>query len=134
MKTKIGEFLGTPDGTQKCVEPLYPKHLAIMKPDTPSQKINKTIEIITVPKPADPTKNQKNVGIVLDEKLIQEILAKRYETVTITEINNHGDLNRLATRIPDLVFSGVKYFDFSDIMLWLNDYLDLFGSSLHRIE
>lgn len=127
MNTKIGEFLGTPDGAQKCVEPLYPIHLRIKKPDTPYQKIDKTIEIITVPKLADPTKNQKNVGIVLDEELIREILAKHYETVTITEINNHGDLDRLATRNPDLVFSGVKYFDFSYKTLWLNDYLDLFG-------
>ena len=127
MNTKIGEFLGTPDGAQKCVEPLYPKHLPIKKPDTPYQKIDKRIEIITVPKLADPTKNQKNVGIVLDEELIQEILAKHYETVTITEINNNGDLDRLITRNPDLVFSGIKYFDFFDKTLWLNDYLDQFG-------
>lgn len=127
MNTKIGEFLGTPDGAQKCVEPLYPKHLPIKKPDTPYQKIDKRIEIITVPKLADPTKNQKNVGIVLDEELIQEILAKHYETVTITEINNNGDLDRLVTRNPDLVFSGIKYFDFFDKTLWLNDYLDQFG-------
>ena len=33
-------------------------------------KIDKAIEIIIVPKLADITANQKNVGIVLDEKLI----------------------------------------------------------------
>ena len=35
-----------------------------------SNKIDKTIEIVIVPKLADITANQKNVGIVLDEKLI----------------------------------------------------------------
>ena len=38
-------------------------------------KINKTIEIVTVPKLADIKANQKNVGIVLDEKLILNILS-----------------------------------------------------------
>ena len=33
-------------------------------------KTNKTIEIVIVPKLADITANQQNVGIVLDEKLI----------------------------------------------------------------
>ena len=37
-------------------------------------KINKTIEIVIVPKLVDITANQKNVGIVLDEKLILKIL------------------------------------------------------------
>jgi len=49
-------------------------------------KIDKTIEIVIVPKLADITANQKNVGIVLDEKLILKILSKRYRNVSITEI------------------------------------------------
>ena len=36
-------------------------------------KIDKTIEIVIVPKLADIITNQKNVGIVLDEKLILKI-------------------------------------------------------------
>lgn len=123
MNAKIAEFYGA----QKHVEPLYPVYLPLKTADIPSRKIEKTIEIITVPKPADATKNQKNVGIVLDEERIQEILAKHYETVTITEINSHGDLEKLATRNPDLVFSGVKYFEFFGKTLWLNDYLDICG-------
>ena len=71
-------------------------------------KIDKTIEIVIVPKLADMTANQKNVGIVLDEKLILKILSKSYSNVSITEINTENDLKKLALRKPDLVFSGVK--------------------------
>jgi len=88
-------------------------------------KIDKTIEIVIVPKLADITANQKNVGIVLDEKLILNILSKRYSNVSITEINTENDLKKLALRKPDLVFSGVKYFYFDDEIIWLNDYLEL---------
>jgi len=88
-------------------------------------KIDKTIEIIIVPKLADITANQKNVGIVLDEKLILKILSKRYRNDSITEINTENDLKKLALRKPDLVFSGVKYFYFADGIIWLNDYLEL---------
>jgi len=88
-------------------------------------KIDKTIEIVIVPKLADITANQKNVGIVLDEKLILEILSKRYRNVSITEIITENDLKKLALRKPDLVFSGVKYFYFADGIIWLNDYLKL---------
>jgi len=59
-------------------------------------KINKTIEIVIVPKLADITANQKNVGIILDEKLILKILSKRYSNVSITEINTENDLKKLA--------------------------------------
>jgi len=88
-------------------------------------KINKTIEIIIVPKLADITANQQNVGIILDEKFILKILSKRYRKVSITEINTENDLKKLALRKPDLVFSGVKYFYFSGGIIWLNDYLEL---------
>jgi len=88
-------------------------------------KIDKTIEIVIVPKLADITANQKNVGIVLDEKLILEILSKRYRNVSITEIITENDLKKLALRKPDLVFSGVKYFYFANGIIWLNDYLEL---------
>ena len=88
-------------------------------------KINKTIEIVIVPKLADITANQKNVGIVVDEKLILKILSERYKNVSITEIITKNDLKKLALRKPDLVFSGVKYFYFADGIIWLNDYLEL---------
>ena len=92
-------------------------------------KIDKTIEIVIVPKLADITANQKNVGIVLDEKLILKILSKRYRNVSITEINTENDLKKLALRKPDLVFSGVKYFYFDGGIIWLNDYLELYDIS-----
>jgi len=92
-------------------------------------KIDKTIEIVIVPKLADISANQQNVGIVLDEKLILKILSKRYRNVLITEINTENDLKKLALRKPDLVFSGVKYFYFDGEIIWLNDYLELYDIS-----
>ena len=87
--------------------------------------INKSIEIITVPKPEDLTVNQKNVGIVIDENLIFKILSQNYKNVLITEIKTKKDLTKMALRKPDLVFSGVKYFYFNKKKIWLNDYLEL---------
>ena len=87
--------------------------------------ISKSIEIITVPKPKDLAKNQKNVGIVIDEKLIFNILSQHYKNVLITEIKKKNDLEKMVLRKPDLVFSGVKYFYFSNKKIWLNDYLEL---------
>jgi len=88
-------------------------------------QIEKSIEIVTVPKLKDLNLNQANVGIVLDEVLIFKILSKCYKEVLITEIKTKKDLVRLALRKPDLVFSGVKYFYFDNKKIWLNDYLEL---------
>ena len=68
--------------------------------------------------------NRKNVGIKLDENLILEILSKRYEKVVITVIKNENDLEFLIKRKPDLVFSGIKYFNFGNEEIWLSDYLE----------
>lgn len=87
--------------------------------------IDKKIEIVTVPKLVDKKSHQANVGINLDEDLILKILSTHYQNVTITEINTKNDLKRMVTRRPDLVFSGVKYFNFDSKDLWLNDYLDI---------
>ena len=90
-------------------------------------KSNKTIEIVTIPDAIDVTENRKSIGIGLDENLILDILSSRYESVIITRINTLKDLMKLAARKPDLVFSGVKYFNFGGDDLWLNDYLDRHG-------
>ena len=45
----------------------------------------------------------------------------------ITQIGTRHDLEQLAVRRPDLVFSGVKYFNFKSGNIWLNDFLDLHG-------
>ena len=90
-----------------------------------SNLINKSIEIIIVPKEDDINVNQKNVGIILDEKLIFNILSQHYKDVLITEIKTKKDLTNMALRKPDLVFSGVKYFYFNNKKIWLNDYLEL---------
>ena len=90
-------------------------------------KSSKTIEIVTITDAIDVTKNRKSIGIGLYENLILRILSSRYESVVITCINTLADLIKLATRKPDLVFSGVKYFNFSGTDLWLNDFLDRHG-------
>lgn len=86
-------------------------------------KNSKSIEILIVPKSADKY-SQKNVGITLDQNLIKTILSAAYESVSITEIKTEIDLRELAARKPDLVFSGVKYFNFGNKEIWLNDFLD----------
>lgn len=84
-----------------------------------------TIEIVVVPRLGDIAPHQNNVGIELDETLVLEILSNHYRHVCITQISTRYDLEQLAVRRPDLVFSGVKYFHFKGGDLWLNDFLDL---------
>ena len=76
-------------------------------------KINKSIEILVVHNPGEKNFHQDNVGIILEENKILRILSKRYTDVVITEINKREDLDELLKRKPDLVFSGVKYFNFN---------------------
>jgi len=90
-------------------------------------KINKAIEIVIVPNFGEVNSHQDNVGIILEEKKILKILSKRYKNVVITKVNCEQDLEELAARKPDLVFSGVKYFFFNNKKVWLNDYLEMFG-------
>lgn len=89
-------------------------------------KINKSIEIVIIPHLGEVNSYRANVGIILDEKEILRILSKRYKDVSITAINSAKDLEKLVKRKPDLVFSGVKYFFFSNRKIWLNDYLEMF--------
>ncbi len=85
------------------------------------------IEIVIVPHLADIGAHRENVGIDLDERLVLTILSERYRDVSITQIGTRRDLEQLAVRRPDLVFSGVKYVSFGGRDLWLNDFLDLHG-------
>ena len=87
-------------------------------------KINKSIEIVTIHNPGDKNFHQDNVGIIIEENKILKILAKRYAQVSITKIKCKNDLDRLLKRKPDLVFSGVKYFNFNKKKIWLNDCLE----------
>ena len=87
-------------------------------------KINKSIEIVIVHNPGEKNFHQDNVGIILEENKILKILSKRYADVSITKIDNKKDLDRLLKRKPDLVFSGVKYFNFNNKKVWLNDCLE----------
>jgi len=106
--------------------PIAGNILPINKDNIIPIKIDKKIEIVVVPNLGEPNSHQDNVGIILEEKKIQRILSKRYKHVLITEINSMDDLEQLARRKPDLVFSGVKYFCFNNKKIWLNDYLEIF--------
>ena len=90
-------------------------------------KINKSIEIGIVHNPGEKNFHQDNVGIILEENKILKILSQRYSEVVITKIQNKKDLDRLLKRKPDLVFSGVKYFNFNNEKVWLNDCLEAYG-------
>ncbi len=50
-------------------------------------------------------------------------MSKSYEKVVITVIETENDLKSLIKRKPDLVFSGIKYFNFENQEIWLSDYL-----------
>ena len=106
--------------------PILGNILPINKDNIIPIKIDKKIEIVVVPNLGEPNSHQDNVGIILEEKKIQRILSKRYKHVLITEINSMDELEQLARRKPDLVFSGVKYFCFNNKKIWLNDYLEIF--------
>ena len=90
-------------------------------------KINKSIEIVIVHNPGEKNFHQDNVGIILEENKILKILSQRYSEVVITKIQHKKDLDRLLKRKPDLVFSGVKYFNFNNEKVWLNDCLEACG-------
>lgn len=92
-------------------------------------KIDKYIEIVVIPRAKNSKQNRKNVGIELDEIKILEILSQNYKKVIITPIETKQDLENLANRKPDLVFSGVKYFEFDEPTIWLSDYLKEHGIS-----
>ena len=61
-------------------------------------KIIKTIEIVIVPNLGEVNSHQDNVGIILEEKKILNILSKRYKNVLITEINCEKDLENLVVQ------------------------------------
>lgn len=101
---------------------------SIRKTRTPIDKRSpKTIEIVTVPASGIIPPHEDNIGIELDEVLVFKILSTKYSNVLITQINTQNDLEDMANRKPDLVFSGVKYFHLDGRDLWLNDFLDLHG-------
>ena len=54
-------------------------------------------------------------------------LSKKFKNVLVTEIQNKNDLNKLVKRKPNLVFSGIKYFNFNKRKIWLNEFLDIYG-------
>tara|TARA_B100000780_G_scaffold251169_1_gene197681 strand:- start:4071 stop:5132 length:1062 start_codon:yes stop_codon:yes gene_type:complete len=106
-------------------KPISENVVTFSKRNIPPSLINKSIEIVTVPRPVDLSVNQANVGIIIDELLIYKILSKHYKEVLITKIKTKKDLGKLILRKPDLVFSGVKFFYFKNKKVWLNDYLEL---------
>jgi len=122
----IKKFIMIVNDIRKKPISITTKVLPFKKKNVVPIKINKSIEIVTVPNLGAVNSHQDNVGIILEEKKVLKILSKRYKSVSITEINSENDLEALVKRKPDLVFSGVKYFFFNNRNLWLNDYLEMF--------
>ena len=93
-------------------------------------KINSYIEIVVNSKNIRSGSNDLSVGVYLDENRLLTILRSRYEKVQISIVETRKDLECLVLKKPDLVFSGIKYFDFSIgstskiERLWLSDYLE----------
>lgn len=87
---------------------------------TPSFEKFGRIEIVVV----STKQPSKNVAINFDPEVIRCILLQRFARVEVTIIKTLKDLDDLAERQPDLVFSGVKYFNFDNQTLWLNEFLD----------
>ena len=107
-------------------KPLKHNILSFRKKNIFSIKLVKVIEILIVPNPGEKNVHQDNVCIILEEDKILKILSKRYKKVSVANIKNKKDLQKLVKRKPDLVFSGVKYFQFNNEKIWLNDYLEKF--------
>ena len=131
MSNSVVDVTDTLNGTHSRTE--HTRHrraglpLAVDERRVFASKRDETIEIVITPHPAGIAAHRKNVGIEIDEALVHKILSDRYQLVTITQIRTRRDLERMAIRRPDLVFSGVKYFTFDGEDLWLNDFLDLHG-------
>ena len=89
-------------------------------------KINKSIEIVVSPKFCNINFDAR-IGIILDENKIFKILSKYYKNVLITDIKNEDDLKKIVERKPDLIFSGIKYFEFNNKKVWLSQYLDKYN-------
>ena len=131
MSNSVVDVTDTLNGTRSRTE--HTRHrlgglpLALDERRAFASKRDEMIEIVIAPHPAGIAAHRKNVGIEIDEALVHKILSDRYQLVTITQIRTRRDLERMAIRRPDLVFSGVKYFTFDGEDLWLNDFLDLHG-------
>jgi len=92
-------------------------------------KINKYIEIVTIPEKPALGMRRDNIGIKLDIPVIFKILSQRYEKVSVSIIETENDLKELILKKPDLVFSGIRYFCFNERdkepheSIWFSNYL-----------
>ena len=88
-------------------------------------KINRSIEIVGSANP------RLNAMSVESQRSMLRVLTKHYMRVSITHVNNLGDLKALVTKKPDLVVLGMKVvlleprkgYDES-AKVWLSDYLN----------
>ena len=87
----------------------------------------RSIEILTNNLTIKFKENHDSIGINLDTNLIFKILSKEFVNIKVTKIDSQFDLKQLVKRKPKLVFSGIKYFNFNNKKIWLNDFLDLHG-------
>ena len=84
-----------------------------------------TIEILTNNLTINLKEDHDSIGINLDTNLIFKILSKTFANIKLTKIMNESDLNKLVKRKPQLVFSGIKYFQFKTKTVWLSEFLDI---------
>ena len=107
------------DGSMIVRNPVNLTSKSIPFSTQPFEKFGR-IEIVVV----SAKQPSKNVAINFDPEVIRCILLQRFARVEVTIIKTLKDLDDLAKRQPDLVFSGVKYFNFDNQSLWLNEFLD----------
>ncbi len=103
-----------------------PKKIYIKIKNNPLKDL-RSIEILTNNKTKHFKENHSSIGINIDTNLIFEILGKTFSNIKLTEIKNEFDLNKLVKRKPNLVFSGIKYFEFKNKRIWLNEILDFYN-------
>ena len=88
------------------------------------KKIKKHIEIVSSDNKSLSSMSEKSY------KMISDILAKHYEKVGITLVENEDDLQELLNKGPDLVFLGVKRVprkptaDNASPCVWVSEFLD----------
>ena len=86
-------------------------------------KVDKHIEIVRS------TTNGLSSMSMRSANAILGVLERHYTDVQITAVNNYADLESIASRQPDLVFTGMKYIPGATpgTKVWISEFLDIHG-------
>lgn len=84
------------------------------------RKIQKHIEIVRSTNSKLSSMSSKSC------EAIHRVLSKNFKSVHVSIVNNQDDLQKLASKRPDLVFMGMKYVpgDTAGSKIWVSEYLD----------